>query len=156
VSEAGHAVATLSDGSQMAVADTQFVYRLASAEDHLQQALAQGQSVFKLGAGESLDLSGVASKAGLVEVDMADDTAANTTTLRLADVLGAPTNSEGVHQMVLTGDANDSVNVNLPDWTDTGASVTQAGRTYEVFRASSDPQAQLLMDQVMLNAQHVV
>ena len=87
-------------------------------------------------------------------VDMASDTAANTLTLTLQDVLAAPLN--GTHnQLTVMGDANDSLQINLPDWADSGTTVTQAGHTYEVYNAANGAAAQLLIDQAMLNAHHV-
>ena len=54
----------------------------------------------------------------------------NTIKLMLADVLNTPTTSSGLHQFTLTGDANNSVKVTASEWTDTGATVTQAGHAY--------------------------
>jgi hypothetical protein len=97
-----------------------------------------------------LDLSKVTGTQALTEVDMSADAAANSVKLTLADLLAQPANSQGLHQLLLTGNANDSAQVNLPDWTDTGTTVTQAGHTYEVFHATTDAHAQLLIDQAML------
>jgi hypothetical protein len=38
------------------------------------------------------------------------------------------------------------------EWTDTGTVVTQDGQNYAVYTGSSDPSAQLLIDQHMLQS----
>jgi hypothetical protein len=118
---------------------------------------ASGSGLFTLHNGESLDLSAVttANQNGqITQVDMSSDQAANTVTLSLADVLSTPL-SNGMHTLTLTGDANDSVAMNLADWVSAGTTVSNAGNTYAVYHAASDLTAQLLIDLNMVNANHV-
>jgi VCBS repeat-containing protein len=144
VVEAGHSTALLTDGTTMVVADAAFAT----------QALPYTVNNSKLvlaGAGLDLNVSSFMAQHGaLAEVDVSG-TGANSIKLNLADVLQGTPNG----QLMLTGGADDSAQVNLPDWTDTGTTVTQAGHTYEVYTAANGTAAQLLIDQAMLNAHHV-
>jgi hypothetical protein len=71
--------------------------------------------------------------------------------LTLADVLKLPA-TDGVHQLVLTGDSHDNLILSKVEWTDTGTVVNQDGHTYAVYTGSTDATAQLLIDQQMLNS----
>jgi hypothetical protein len=71
--------------------------------------------------------------------------------LTMADVLSLPANN-GVHQLMLSGDANDKLILSKGEWTDTGTVVNQDGHTYAVYAGSTDASAQLLIDQQMLNS----
>jgi VCBS repeat-containing protein len=121
------------------------------------QTQSTSPAVLTLSNGENVQLSTALSTAAAPYgvVDMSSDVAANIVTLTLQDVLAAPVNG-AQHQLTVMGDANDSVQINLPDWTDSGTTVTQAGHTYEVYTAANGAAAQLLIDQAMLNAHHVI
>lgn len=71
--------------------------------------------------------------------------------LTMADVLSLPANN-GVHQLMLTGDAHDKLMLSKGEWTDTGTVIHQDGHTYAVYAGSTDASAQLLIDQQMLNS----
>ena len=60
--------------------------------------------------------------------------------------------SAGVHQLMLTGDANDTAVFAANEWVDTGKTATNNGHTYEVYSAANGAAAQLLIDQHMLMA----
>ncbi|MGV0984163.1 MAG: Ig-like domain-containing protein [Limnohabitans sp.] len=109
-------------------------------------------SVKTLINGESLDLSNLNS-ALIKSIDMSTDTAANTLKLNLSDVLSLPT-TNGVHKLTLTGDANDTVDLDIAHWTNTGTTVTENGHSYAVYSTATDSSAQLLIDQHMLMTQH--
>ena len=131
--------------------------------------------------GGNLDLTQVANAGGSgpdglsridsVEViDLASDAAPNTLTLRLKDVLDMSgmnvfntSNTTAVsgtslgasvakHQVMVTGDARDSVNINLTnDWTRTDTVVAYGTHNYSVYNANAGA-AQLLIDQQIANA----
>jgi hypothetical protein len=105
-----------------------------------------------LGNHMNLDLSAVlAAHSEATAVDMTG-TGANTLKLNLADVLSLPT-TNGVHQLTLTGDANDTVDLDIASWTNTGTTVTENGHSYAVYNATHFTAAQLLIDQQMLMTQ---
>ncbi|OYU12245.1 MAG: hypothetical protein CFE38_07055 [Comamonadaceae bacterium PBBC1] len=119
---------------------------------------ATESSVYSLINGQSLDLTTVLKDMsfngivkGLEQVDMATDTAANVVSLTLADVLSMPP-TNGVYQLVLSGAANDKVMLTEGEWTDTGTVVNQNGNNYAVYTGTTDPSAQLLIDQHMLQS----
>jgi len=119
---------------------------------------AAESSTYSLSNGQSLDLTTVLKDMsfngivkGLEQVDMATDATANVVSLTLADVLSMPT-TDGVHKLVLTGAANDKVMLVEAEWTDTGTVINQAGHNYAVYTGTSDPSAQLLIDQQMLQS----
>ncbi|MGV0960375.1 MAG: Ig-like domain-containing protein [Limnohabitans sp.] len=131
-----------------------------------------GFDTIRLSGGASLDLTAISNASGMgVEeysriesiehIDMSTDTGANTTTLRLKDVMdmsGMDVFKAGVakHQLLISGDASDSVNINLAaDWIDTTAVVTSNGHSYVVYEASNGAAAQLLIEQAIVNANHV-
>lgn len=145
VLEAGRTTATLTDGSQVLVADVGFEYRTLDTQVDVCKLKL-------LGSDMNLDLSNVIATHGKVtEVDITG-TGDNHLKLSLVDVLQGASNLN----LKITGDAGDSVNVQLhTDWTDTGASVTQEGHTYAVYHANESTNAQLLIDQAILNAGHV-
>jgi hypothetical protein len=152
VTEAGQSTATLADGSTVLVADAGFEYHTASAEEQATHAIAMGERVFKLSSGLDLDLSAVAPK--LAEVDASADAAANTVKLSLADVLGTTPTANGLHQLTLTGNANDTAALTANEWTNTGNTVANNGHTYAVYTATDSAATQLLIDQHMLVTQH--
>jgi VCBS repeat-containing protein len=131
------------DGATHEVADVGFA---------VQDSTSSG--VYTLANAASLDLSKAASIATLTSIDMASDSAANTVKLTLNDVLATGT-TNGVHKLTLTGDANDSVDIDVAEWTNSGTTVTEGTHTYAVYNANGTDNAQLLIDQTMLNANHV-
>jgi EF hand len=111
-------------------------------------------AVLTLDNGASIDLSQVKHDSPLTQIDMAIDTASNAVTLTANDLLNMPA-SNGVHQLTLTGDANDSVHIDLAEWVNTGSAVSEGGHTYAVYSDVAMHSAQLLIDQAMLTAHHV-
>jgi VCBS repeat-containing protein len=107
--------------------------------------------VYSLSNGESIDLSKLSNVAEFKQIDMAADATANTIKLSLNDVLGTAT-TNGVHQLALTGDANDTAVFAANEWVDTGKTATNNGHTYEVYSAANGAAAQLLIDQHMMLA----
>jgi hypothetical protein len=141
-------VKTLNNGDSLSLTDPLFAYT------ELDYAV-QGQTVNLLGSNMTLDLSSiVAVHSHVTEVDLTG-TGANTLKLNLTDVLSLPT-TNGVHQLTLTGDADDFAQLNGAGWFDTGATVTQAGHAYEVYHSTQDSSVQVLIDQAILNAGHVM
>jgi hypothetical protein len=119
---------------------------------------AAESSTYSLSNGQSLDLTTVLKDMsvngivkGLEQVDMVTDTAANVLSLKLADVLSMPSTG-GVYQLMLSGAANDKVVLTEGEWTDTGTVVNQGGHDYAVYTGTTDPSAQLLIDQHMLQS----
>ena len=72
-------------------------------------------------------------------------TPANTLKLTLADVLSVATDASI---------ANDTVELDLSQWANTGTTVTEGDHPYAVYNASSAAAAQLLIDQHMVLANH--
>ncbi len=151
VTEAGQTTATATDGSSVLVSDAGFAYNsLAYSADTV---AGLGAHIDLLGSNMHLDLSSiVALHSNVAAVDLTG-TGANSLKLNLSDVLGtAATN--GVHTLTLTGDANDTVDLNMNEWTNTGTTVAQGEHTYAVYNASSADAVQLLIDQHMAMTQH--
>ena len=148
VTEAGRTTATATDGTSVLVSDAGFAY------SSLAYDISSASAAVKLsltGANMSLDLSSfVAQHANIAEVNLTG-TGANTLKLSLNDVLGTAT-TNGVHQLVLTGDATDAAVFAANEWVDTGKTATNNGHTYEVYSAANGAAAQLLIDQQMLMA----
>jgi hypothetical protein len=118
-------------------------------------------SVYVLSAGANLDLSAVSGPC-LSAVDMATDTASNTVTLTLADVLGAtPSISSLVpgapsHTLLLAGGANDQVVLDAASGWFTSDTVNLMGHDYAVYvPAMPFSNAQVLIDLAMVNAGNV-
>ena len=139
----GFSTYTSTDGTTHEVADV-----------GLQVHDASSNTLLTLGSGASIDLSQVLNDSHLKQIDMSSDSASNTVTLTLNDLLSMPA-SNGVHQLTLTGDANDSVHIDLAEWVNTGNAVSEGGRTYAVYSDVAMHSAQLLIDQAMLTAHHV-
>lgn len=99
-----------------------------------------------------LDLSKVTGANALTEVNASADASANVVKLSLADLLAQPAGAN--HQLKLTGDSNDTVALDLANWTNTGTTVTENGHTYAVYNANALSSEQLLIDQHMLVTQH--
>jgi hypothetical protein len=146
VLESGRTTATATDGSSVLVSDAGFEYnKLAYSMN--------GDSLNLLGANMNLDLSSVVAKHANVATMDLTGTGANTLKLNLADVLNiAPTH--GVHTLKVTGDANDTIDLDLAQWANSGSSVTEGEHTYAVYNASSGIAAQLLIDPHMLITTH--
>jgi hypothetical protein len=145
VTEEGRTTATATDGSSVLVSDAGFAY----------SALAysmNGDQLSLLGAEMKLDLSSIlATHNDVAAVDLTG-TGANSLKLNLSDVLGtAATN--GVHKLTLTGDANDTVDLNMNEWANTGTTVTDGNHSYALYYANGSTAAQLLIDQHMLITQ---
>jgi hypothetical protein len=88
------------------------------------------------------------------DVQANGQTSANVLKLNLTDVLAVEANANGQHQVIVHGDANDTVNLsNLLDtgsaqgsWQASGV-VMQAGVTYNAYSNSTDASLQVLIDQ---------
>lgn len=132
---------TTTDGVTHEVADVGF-------------AVSQPAGVYSLQNGAHFDWSAVADAAP-THIDMVSDTAANTLKLSLSDVLGVPA-TDGVHKLTVTAGANDTVDLDFSEWTSAGTSVTEGGHTYAVYNGNTDAAAQLLIDQTLVNAGHLV
>jgi hypothetical protein len=109
-------------------------------------------------------------------VNLGTDTSANLLQLDLSDVLdlphvdaftdsnttlvsgpgwGAGAGAAGVHQLMVTGDANDVVDIDTSAWTATHTVVAVGGQTYQVYNATQAT-AQLLIDTHIVHAGHVL
>jgi hypothetical protein len=95
--------------------------------------------------------SGVGSESAThrAQMDMRHDALENVLSLSLADVLSLPS-TNGIHQLMLTGDANDHLILTEGEWTNTGNVVMRDGQSYAVYSGTHDSSAQLLVDQQML------
>jgi VCBS repeat-containing protein len=150
VVEAGHSTAQLTDGSTMVVADAEFGVQALSY--HIDTTAPDATKLVLTGAGMDLNLSTFAAKHGAIaEVDVSG-TGANSIKLTLADLLQGTPNAT----LKITGDADDSVNLDVAAWTNTGNTVAQNGHTYAVYNDVSSHTAQLLIDQNLVNAGHVI
>ena len=107
-------------------------------------------------------------------IDLATDTAANTLTLTVADVIDmagmnlfTTSNTTAVsgtslgssvakHQLMITGGAEDYANIGGSNWTLSTTVVTYGTHTYKVYDANSSVYAQVLVDQNIVNAGHVL
>jgi VCBS repeat-containing protein len=139
----GFSTYTSTDGTTHEVADV-----------GLQVHEVSSNTLLTLGNGASFDLSQVLHDSHLTQIDMSSDRESNTVTLTLNDLLSMPA-SNGVHQLTLTGDANDSVHIDLAEWVNTGYAVSEGGHTYAVYSDVAMHSAQLLIDQAVLTAHHV-
>ena len=148
VTEAGHSTATLADGSSVLVADAAFSYSSLAY-------LMEGSSLNVSGAAINLDLSSVLAVHNNVTTIDLTGLGANSLTLTLNDVLNTAV-TNGLHQLTLTGDATDSVQLTADEWTNTGTTVIEGDHSYAVYNATTSSEAQLLIDQAMVNAGHVM
>jgi len=144
----------------------------------------EGFDTLRLTSGANLDLTAISNVGamGLEEnsriesierIDMATDASANTTTIRLKDVIDMSelnlfnSGTSGLslvsgpslgslvqkHQVMITGGANDAVNMNLAsDWSNSGTVVSYNNHNYVVYNANNNVAAQLLIDQQIVNA----
>ena len=172
----GRSSATTTDGQSILVADASFEFTTAnpqamdfvngkapyvfSAEEMAamtpMDAQAVDSGVYALSFGQSLDLSqlvgaGQTTPTALAQIDMGSDVSANVLSLSLNDVLSLPA-TNGVHQLKVTGAANDKLMLTEGEWTDTGAVVDQGGQRYALYTGTSDSTAQLLVDQQLMQA----
>jgi hypothetical protein len=139
--------------------------------------LAQGSGNLDLTA---IKNAGGAASDGLSRIDsieiidLATDTAANTLTLTVADVIDmagmnlfTTSNTTAVsgtslgssvakHQLMITGGAEDYANIGVSNWTLSTTVVTYGTHTYKVYDANSSVAAQLLIDQSIVNAGNVL
>lgn len=139
----GFSTYTTTDGRTHEVADV-----------GLQVHDASFASVLTLDSGASIDLSQILNGSQLKQIDMSTDSSSNSITITLNDLLSMPT-SDGAHQLTLTGDANDSVHLNMGEWLDTGTTVSEAGHSYAVYSDAAMHTAQLLIDHAMMTAHHL-
>jgi hypothetical protein len=150
----GRTTATLTGGGQMEVIDTTFSY-VRNARD------ASGLDTLQAQDGGHLNLATPANQIGpIAKVDLATDTAANTLTVGLMDVIDRTGinlfNSSNVsggtyqfglvesrHQLVIDGTSADQV-VSSGGFVHAGTALMD-GHTYEVYNQGN--YAQLLIDQ---------
>jgi hypothetical protein len=143
--------------------------------DTLQISQAGGNlnltSIKNVGGGTPDGLSRIDS---IEIIDLASDTAANTLTLTVADVIDMAgmnlfntSNTTAVsgtslgssvakHQLMITGGAEDYANIGASNWTLSTTLVTYGTHTYKVYNANSSVYAQVLIDQNIVNAGHVL
>jgi hypothetical protein len=96
-------------------------------------------------------------------IDLATDAAANRLTLELRDVIDMAgmnlfqVNGQSVakHQVAVYGGSNDRVDIDLNGWDQTADKVEHGGHTLVVYNHAS-AQAQLLIDQLMVNSGGVI
>ena len=128
-------------------------------------------SIKNVGGGTPDGLSRIES---IEIIDLASDTAANTLTLTVADVIDmagmnffTTSNTTAVsgsslgasvakHQLMITGGAEDYANIGVSNWTLSTTVVTYGSRNYKVYNANSSVYAQVLVDQNIVNAGHVL
>jgi hypothetical protein len=133
-----------------------------------------GLDTVRLSGGANLDLTAIANQgmadagvsgsriASIEVIDLQADTAANTLGLQLRDVLDmAGMNlfnnrnaTTAKHQLAILGDALDTVKIGA-GWSSTGSLIGYEGRNLVVYNHSSAA-AQLLVDQTIVNAGHVL
>jgi hypothetical protein len=149
VNEAGRTTASTSDGSSWLVADASFDFTTLTP------------------------VAVTSAVAG--QVDLASDARANVLRVTLQDVLALPeldvfsaSNTTlvsgaglaagvgaGVHQLMITGDANDVADIDPSAWTRTDTVVAMGGQTYQAYNATQAA-AQLLIDTHIVHAGHVL
>lgn len=88
--------------------------------------------------------------ADMSDLDMAQGSESKVVYLTMTDVLSLPA-FNGVHQLKLTGGANDKLVLSKGEWSDTGVVVNQNGHKYAVYTGSTDSKVQLLIEEQMLN-----
>jgi methionine-rich copper-binding protein CopC len=139
-----------------------------------------GLDTLQVMGGASLDLTAIANVGGgtpdgfsriesIEKIDLFSDTAANILTVRAKDVIdmsgmnlfnvdGNTATPDAFHQLMIKGDAGDTVNIGT-GWTATAITYTDAtdsNRTYKVYQDDAT-HTQLLIDEVIVNAtNHVV
>ena len=145
VHEAGRSSATASDGSSVLVGDVGFAFTSLTS------------------------VAATSAKQG--QINLATDTSANLLQLRLQDLLALPeqnlfntSNTQaisgtplaaGARQLMITGDKTDVVKLDANTWSASNTVVAHAGHHYQVYTANTS-HAQLLIDQTIVNAGHVL
>ena len=167
VTEAGRTTATASDGTQVLVADVGFEYISLGYSMGTDSA---GLGILKLADGAALSLAqvGKQSSHAVAVVDLLSDSAANALTLSLQDVLdlsggnlfnsgttsSSSTSATSAKQLAVLGDAQDTLHIGT-GWTNSGTLVNYNGHDLVVYNSNTSA-AQLLIEQTMVNANHVV
>ena len=145
VHEAGRSSATASDGSSVLVGDVGFAFTSLTS------------------------VAATSAKQG--QINLATDTSANLLQLRLQDLLALPeqnlfntSNTQaisgtplaaGARQLMITGDKTDVVKLDANTWSASNTVIAHAGHHYQVYTANTS-HAQLLIDQTIINAGHVL
>ena len=145
VHEAGRSSATASDGSSVLLGDVGFAFTSLTS------------------------VAATSAKQG--QINLATDTSANLLQLRLQDLLALPeqnlfntSNTQaisgtplaaGARQLMITGDKTDVVKLDANTWSASNTVVAHAGHHYQVYAANTS-HAQLLIDQTIVNAGHVL
>lgn len=112
----------------MLVSDAAFAYSALAYS-------VNGDKLSLLGGDMNLDFSSLAAThKNVAEVDLTGS-GANTLKLTLNDVLATAT-TNGLHKLTLTGDADDTVVMDMAHWTKTDVTVTEGNHTYAVFTHS--------------------
>lgn len=88
--------------------------------------------------------------SGIKTLDLASGLDAKVVHLTMADVLNLPA-TNGIHQLVVTGDVHDQLRLTPGEWADSGQVISQEGHTYAVFNGAHNTSAQLLIDQLLLS-----
>ena len=141
-----------------------------------------GIDTIQLTGGAGLDMTLISNQSnvgnlsrinGVEIIDLKTDTAANALTLRAVDVIDmSETNlfnssntsavggtalaaSVGKHQLMVFGDAFDTVNIGVAGWTNTGTVVGYAGHNLVVYNNNTSA-AQMFIEQTIVNASHVL
>jgi hypothetical protein len=171
VTEYGQTTATAADGTQVLVADVGFEY---TSLGYSMSTDSAGLGTVKLADGVALNLAqvGKQSSNAVAVVDLLSDSAANALTLSLQDVLdlsggnlfnsgssnsannSASNSATSAKQLAVLGDSQDTVQIGT-GWTNSGTVVNYAGHDLVVYNSTTSA-AQLLIDQAMVNANHVV
>jgi hypothetical protein len=159
VTEYGQTTATAADGTQVLVADVGFEY---TSLGYSMSTDSAGLGTVKLADGVALNLAQVGKQGsnGLAVVDLLSDSAANALTLNLQNVLDLSggnlfSNSDtSAKQLAVLGDAQDTVQIGT-GWTNSGTVVNYAGHDLVVYNSNTSA-AQLLIEQAVVNAHHVV
>jgi hypothetical protein len=123
-----------------------------------------GLGTVKLADGVALNVAqvGKQSSNAVAVVDLLSDSAANALTLSLQDVLdlsggnlfSTSNSATTAKQLAVLGGAQDTVQIGT-GWTNSGTGVNYAGHDLVVYNSNTSA-VQLLIDQAMVNANHVV
>lgn len=171
VTEYGQTTATAADGTQVLVADVGFEY---TSLGYSMGSDSAGLGILKLADGAALNLAqvGKQSSHAVAVVDLLSDSAANALTLSLQDVLdlsggnlfnsgtssststSASNSATSAKQLAVLGDAQDTLHIGT-GWTNSGTLVNYNGHDLVVYNSNTSA-AQLLIEQAMVNANHVV
>jgi hypothetical protein len=116
-----------------------------------------GTPIFSMSQGPSLDLSrlindghsGGTGSSDMVPMDKVNDASTNVFSLSLGDVLGMPI-AQGMHSLMLMGEANDKLVLTETQWSDAGNAIKQDFQSYAAQTGYQDSSTQLLIDQQML------